>query len=96
MKKKEKPKEVKGIGGGSFITAGIVVMLVPAILYIIFGDFTSFLKHCVIPFSSVDIGGFIVTCMELRFIYVLSYFCLFFGLILVIFGLGKKIIETKK
>jgi len=95
-KAKKKPEKEKGIGGGSFIAAGIIVMLVPAILYIIFGDFASFLQMCTRPFSSIDIDGMIVSCTELRFVYVLSYFCLLFGAILVIFGLGKKIIETKK
>jgi len=96
MKKKGKPEKEKGIGGSSFIVAGIVVMLVPAILYIILGDFTLFLQKCAIPISTVDIGGILLSCTELRFVYVLSYFCLFFGLILVIWGLVKKIIESKK
>ncbi len=95
-KKNKKPKEGRGIGGGSFIAAGIVVMLIPAILYIILGDFTLFLQRCSVPISNVDIGGIILSCTELRFVYVLSYFCLFFGLILIIWGLVKKIIERKK
>ena len=97
MKKREETKKKQGIGGGSFIAAGIVVMLVPAIFYIALGDFVSLLQKCNLPFSIVDLGnGMIFDCTELRFVYVLSYFCLFFGLILIIWGLAKKIIEQKK
>jgi len=97
MKKKEKAVKKRGIGGGSFIVAGIIVMLVPSIFYVVLGDFFSLLQNCALPFSTVDIGnGMIINCTELRFIYVLSYFCLLFGLILIILGLAKKIIESKK
>jgi len=89
-------EEKKRIGGGSFIASGILVMLVPAIFYIVFGDFNSFLENCALPFSTVDIDGMILSCTEIRFVYVLSYFCLLFGSVLVILGLGKKIIESKK
>ncbi len=93
MKKSKKKEE---IGGGSFIAAGIVVTFVPAIFYIIFGDFVSLLKNCSLPFSTVDIDGMILNCIEIRFVYVLSYFCIFFGLLLVVWGLAKKIMEAKK
>ncbi len=96
LKKGTNMEEKKRIGGGSFIASGIVVMLVPAIFYIVLGDFNSFLQNCALPFSTVDIDGMILSCTELRFVYVLSYFCLLFGSILVIFGLAKKIIESKK
>jgi len=93
----KKPKKEKGIGGGSFIAAGIVVMIIPAIFYVLLGDFVSLMQNCTMPFSTVDIGdGTVINCMELRFVYVLSYFCLFFGLILIVWGLAKKIIEAKK
>ncbi len=95
MKKKPKTKK-HWIGGGSFIASGIVVILIPAILYIIFGDFTVYLQECSVSFSTIDIGGMTTSCIELRFIYVLSYFCLLFGLILIILGIAKKIIESKK
>lgn len=97
MKIKEEPKKKQGVGGVSFIVAGIVVMLVPAIFYIMFGDFASLLKSCAVPFSTVDVGnGMIVNCVELRFVYVLSYFCILLGLILVVLGITKKIMEQKK
>jgi len=97
MKNKIEPKKKQGAGGGSFIAAGIVVMLVPSIFYIILGDFVSLMSNCNMPFATVDIGSnMIVRCTELRFSYVLSYFCLLFGLILVILGIAKKIMEQKK
>ena len=95
--KKVVSKKNQGIGGGSFIVAGIVVMLVPAIFYVILGDFTSLIQNCNLPFSTVEIGNsMIVSCTELRFVYVLSYFCLLFGAILIILGLGKKILDQRK
>ena len=97
MKNKIEPKKKQGAGGGSFIAAGIIVMLVPSIFYIILGDFVSLMNNCNMPFATVDIGNnMIVRCTELRFSYVLSYFCLLFGLILVILGIAKKIMEQKK
>jgi hypothetical protein len=97
MKNKVEPKKKQGAGGISFIAAGIVVMLVPSIFYIILGDFVSLMNNCNMPFATVDIGNnMIVRCTELRFSYVLSYFCLLFGMILVILGIAKKIIEQKK
>ena len=95
VKKGETAKK-QGIGGGSFIAAGIVVTLIPAIFYIIFGDFVVLLQNCGPLSSTIDIDGIFINCIELRFVYVLSYFCIFFGLILIIWGLAKKIIEARK
>jgi hypothetical protein len=95
MKKGVNEKK-QSIGGTSFMAAGIVVMMVPAIFYIFLGDFNSFLQRCNLPFSTIDIDGMIINCTEIRFVYVLSYFCLLFGLILVTLGLAKKIMEQKK
>ena len=95
--KKVPEKQQTGIGGGSFIVSGIVVMLVPAIFFVLLGDFTYLIKSCALPFSTIDIGnGTLVNCMELRFVYSLSYFCVLCGLILVILGLSKKILEQLK
>jgi hypothetical protein len=97
MKNKVEPKEKQSIGGISFIVSGIVVMLVPSIFYVILGDFVSLMSNCNMPFATVDIGNnMIVGCTELRFSYVLSYFCLLFGMILVILGIAKKVMEQKK
>jgi hypothetical protein len=96
MKNKVEVTKKQGAGGISFIAAGIVVMLVPSIFYIILGDFVSLMSSCNMPFATVDIGNnMIVGCTELRFSYVLSYFCLLFGMILVILGIAKKVIEQK-
>ena len=95
-KKKEVQKQRQTVGGVSFMAAGIVIILVPEIFFIVLGDFTSLVSKCTMPFGSVEIGNnMIVDCMELRFTYVLSYFCLLLGLILVILGLAKKILEEK-
>jgi len=97
MKNKVEPKKKQSTGGISFIASGIVVMLVPSIFYVILGDFVSLMSNCNMPFATVDIGNnMIVRCTELRFSYVLSYFCLLFGMILVILGIAKKIMEQKK
>ncbi len=97
MKNKIEPKKKQGAGGGSFIAAGIVVMLVPSIFYIVLGDFISLLSNCNLPFATVNIGNdMIIRCTELRFSFVLSYFCLLFGMILVILGIAKKVMEQKK
>jgi hypothetical protein len=97
MKNKVEPKKKQSNSGISFIAAGIVVMLVPSIFYIILGDFVSLMNNCNMPFATVDIGNnMIVGCTELRFSYVLSYFCLLFGMILVILGIAKKVMEQKK
>lgn len=96
MKRKEKPKQKQGIGGVSFMAAGMIVIFVPEIFFVMLGDFTQLVSRCNMPFGSVDIGNnMIVDCMQLRFAYVLSYFCLLLGLVLVILGLAKKIIEQK-
>ena len=95
--KKVPEKQSIGISGISFIIAGVVVMLVQAIFFVILGDFISLIKGCTLPLSSVDIGdGTLVSCMELRFVYSLSYFCVILGLILLILGLSKKILEQIK
>jgi hypothetical protein len=97
MKNKVEPNKKQSTGGTSFIASGIVVMLVPSIFYVILGDFVSLMSNCNMPFDTVDIGNnMIVRCTELRFSYVLSYFCLLFGMILVILGIAKKIMEQKK
>jgi PGF-pre-PGF domain-containing protein len=93
---KEEHKKRQIFTGTSFIVAGVVVTLVPAILYIVFGDIGSILKYCNLPFSTVDIGSnTMINCVELRFYFVLSCFCLLFGSILIIWGLIKKAIELK-
>jgi len=95
--KKEEIKTIKRIGGGSFIASGILGILVPAIFYIVLGDFNSFLENCALPFSTVDIGNeMIVNCTEIRLVYVISYLSVFFGLIFIAWGIAKKIIELKK
>jgi len=87
-------KKENGIGGNSFIVAGIIMMLIPMIFFIILGDINLLLKNCTLTFSSVDLGnGTMITCLELRFIYALSYFCILLGSILIILGLIKKITE---
>ncbi len=95
--KKEKIKPKKKIGGGSFIASGILSIMVPAIFYIVLGDFTAFMGSCGLPFSSVDIGNeMIVNCTELRLVFVLSFLFVFIGLILVVWGLAKKIIKMRE
>jgi PGF-pre-PGF domain-containing protein len=86
----------QGISGGSFLASGIVVTIVPAIIYIFLGNFVSLLQYCTLPFSAVNLGNNVITnCIELRFYYTLSYFCLLFGLILIMWGLIKKVVEEK-
>jgi len=93
----EEVKPKKRIGGGSFIASGILGILVPSIFYIVLGDFNSFLQECNLPFSTVNIGNdMMVNCTEIRLVFVISYICVFFGLIFVILGIAKKIIEFKK
>jgi len=95
--KKEEIKPKRKIGGGSFIASGILSILVPAMFYVVLGDFSSFLEECSLPFSSVDIGNdMIVNCTEMRFVYILSFLCVFFGAIFIIYGLAKKIKGMKK
>ena len=95
--KRGKAEKKRGISGESFIVAGTVVMVTPSIFYILLGDFVSLLKHCDLPLSSVNIGNNVmISCIELRFDYVMTYFCLLFGSILIILGLIKKIREQKK
>ncbi len=97
VSKKEEKKTKKRIGGGSFIASGILGILVPAIFYIVLGDFNSFLQNCALPFSTVDIGNsMIVNCTEIRLVYVISYLSVFFGSIFIVWGLAKKLIELKK
>ena len=97
MKNKVEPIKKQSASGLSFMAAGIVVMLVPSIFYIVLGDFISLMHSCGEPFATVDIGNnMIIRCTELRFTYVLSYFCLLFGMMLVILGIAKKIMEQKK
>lgn len=106
MKGKQKvaPKQHKvtkvttkqGVGGISFIAAGMVVIFVPEIFFIILGDFVSLVSKCNMPFGNVDIGNnMIIDCLQLRFAYVLSFFCILLGLILIILGLAKKIMDQK-
>ena len=95
--KKEEVKPKKRIGGGSFIASGVLSILVPAMFYVVLGDFSSFLQDCSLPFSDVNIGSdMIVNCTEMRLVYVISFLCVFFGAILIIYGLAKKIVEIKK
>ncbi|NIM46937.1 MAG: hypothetical protein GTN40_02140 [Candidatus Aenigmarchaeota archaeon] len=97
MSKEEEIKPKKSIGGGSFIASGILGILVPSIFYIVLGDFNSFLQECNLPFSTVNIGNdMIVNCTEIRLVFVISYICVFFGLIFIILGVAKKIIEMKR
>jgi hypothetical protein len=96
MKKKQNFKQKQEIGGISFMAAGMIVILVPEIFFIVLGDFTQLISKCTMPFGSVDIGNnMVIDCTQLRFVYVLSFFCLLLGLILIILGLAKKIIEQK-
>lgn len=93
MKSKEKHNNTGGI---SFLIGGIIVALVPALFFVILGDFIQLANKCSMPFDSVDIGNnTIVDCTQIRFVYVLSYFCLLLGSILIILGIAKKIIEQK-
>lgn len=94
---KKEEKKSKKIGGGSFILSGIISILTPAMFYIVLGDFNSFLKECALPFSTVNIGNdMIVNCTEIRLVYIISFLGVFFGLILIVWGFAKKIIELKK
>ena len=96
MKSKQKITTKQEIGGVSFMVAGMVVILVPEIFFVILGDFISLVSKCNMPFGSVDIGNnMIIDCVQLRFAYVLSFFCVLLGLILIILGLAKKIIDQK-
>ena len=96
MKHRKFVKHKQSIGGISFIFAGMVIILVPEIFFIFLGDFTQLINKCTMPFGTVDIGNnMVMSCAELRFVYVLSSFCLLLGLILVILGIAKKIIEEK-
>jgi hypothetical protein len=96
MKKKQNLKKKQEVGGISFMAAGMIIILVPEIFFIVLGDFTQLISKCTMPFGSVDIGNnMVMDCTQLRFVYVLSFFCLLLGLILIILGLAKKIIEQK-
>lgn len=92
----EMPKEKK-IGGGSFIASGVFTTLTPAIFYVVLGDFFLLLKDCSLPYSTIDIGkATIVNCSEIRLVAVLSYISVFIGIILVIWGLARKIVDYKE
>ncbi|NIO45166.1 MAG: hypothetical protein GTN36_06490, partial [Candidatus Aenigmarchaeota archaeon] len=43
---KEEVKPKKRIGGGSFIASGVLSILVPAMFYVVLGDFGAFLQDC--------------------------------------------------
>jgi len=89
--------EKKKIGGGAFIASGVFTILTPAIFFIVLGDFFSLIKDCSLPYATVDIGeGLIVNCSEIRLIYIISFIAVFIGIILVIWGLAKKVIDYKK
>jgi len=89
--------EEKKIGGGSFIASGVFTTLTPAIFYVVLGDFFLLLKDCSLPYSTVDIGkATIVNCSEIRLVAVLSYISVFIGIILVIWGLARKVIDYKE
>jgi len=96
IKQKEIVKQKQGVGGVSFMVAGMVIIFIPEIFFILLGDFTQLVSKCSMPFGSIDIGNnMIISCTEMRFVYVLSFFCLLLGLILIILGIAKKIMEQK-